>query len=680
MFNLKKSHVFPPLVMLAGTFALVPSAHSGGGTFQGGKHNFCVSVRFNATPEQLEKMRVAFSNASQVLADATDGQHQFGTIKIANNSGASQSAEFWVNPGEGRAYATLGNYGVRGEHVNMFFESNFNATYGADGDAYTIAHEHTHHSYGVADEYFGPAGDAEDAPPPDTPTLDYSLMDNFFTRGGRAFGSDYTLNEFCTAANHDPDRDTMQHSVNGESIWETIAAHPTRSAIAPAGLPISAPPPPHTVAFQDSPARTRAMLLLNRSGNMNSGQGLNLVRQGVNQFVKSFTSGGSLGVASFSELTRVDSSLTRMAGDIWRTVSKTVSGAMATGGTDIGGALLAALGQITAQPERSCDELIILMSDRDHSTGTSPAKALASLQAEGVTVLSVGVGNSISTAGEAELQNIASQTGGKFYRVPDTAGLAGVFMQLAAESSGHGMLARVPEVLGSGQSRQIPVLVEEGAEGATFAIAQANSQDVMDMSLLSPSGKILTPNDPARNPDIKFSSESNSKVFRINAPEAGAWKIIVNAGKVVTGKFETLAFASHDGVQLNVSTSKDTVASPEAIEVHATPRFKGESVVGANIAGTVQRPDGSSVQLQLYDDGLAEHGDRSPGDGIYSARFNQYKSDGTYTFQLKMESAEGKTYAGERLFTSQPSNEKIVPAFSRVASTTAVVTGVSNSF
>jgi hypothetical protein len=38
---------------------------------------------------------------------------------------------------------------------------------------------------------------AEDAPLPDTATLNYSLMGNYFTCGGRAFGTNYTLNEFC---------------------------------------------------------------------------------------------------------------------------------------------------------------------------------------------------------------------------------------------------------------------------------------------------------------------------------------------------------------------------------------------------------------------------------------------------------------------------------------------------
>src|SRR5690242_12196999 len=197
------------LAIVGLTLGLWPQVgHAGNGRFNAGVYNFCVSVRFNATPAQLTQIRTAFQNASQIFADATDGQQKFGTVTIVNNSGASQSADVWVNSGSGRAYATYGQYAVRGQHIMLFFDSNFQASSGADGDAYTIAHEFSHHSFGVADEYKGPSGNAECAPPPppaDTANLNYCLMDNYFTRGGNAvnFPNDYTLNEYCVASDHD---------------------------------------------------------------------------------------------------------------------------------------------------------------------------------------------------------------------------------------------------------------------------------------------------------------------------------------------------------------------------------------------------------------------------------------------------------------------------------------------
>lgn len=96
----------------------------GTGNFTGpqdnGQFNFAVSIRFNATEADITAIQTAFQNASQILADATDGKHKFGEITLVNNKRAADDAEFWVFPGEGRADATGAEYGVRGLHVNLF--------------------------------------------------------------------------------------------------------------------------------------------------------------------------------------------------------------------------------------------------------------------------------------------------------------------------------------------------------------------------------------------------------------------------------------------------------------------------------------------------------------------------------------------------------------------------------
>jgi hypothetical protein len=80
------------LLFIFAVLSLLPATvDAGNGTFGSGAFNFCVSVRFNATPGQLAQIRTAFQNGSDVLLDATDGQHRFGTVRLVNNSGASQS-------------------------------------------------------------------------------------------------------------------------------------------------------------------------------------------------------------------------------------------------------------------------------------------------------------------------------------------------------------------------------------------------------------------------------------------------------------------------------------------------------------------------------------------------------------------------------------------------------------
>lgn len=653
-----------------------PGALAGNGTFHQGAFNFCVSVRFNANATQLAQVRAALQSGSNVLLDATDGQHRFGRVTIVNDSGASQSAEYWVNQGAGRAYATFGRYGFRGEHVNMYFDSDFQGLNGSLGDAYRIAHEHVHHAYGVADEYNGPSGPAEDAPTPDTATLNYSLMDNFFLRGGMAFGTGYTLNELCVASNHDPDGDTYQEQRNGESVWETLASQSRFPVTMPAGLPVSAAPSSQPVTFVDGVGGLRVVLLLDRSGSMVIDNRLALVKLGARQFVTLVRDGDGIGVTSFDQSSYLNFPLTEASSAVREAARAAIDALTLGGATNIGGGLVTALGQLTSQSSRSCNEIIVLLSDGDHNYGTAPSAAIPALQAAGVTVLTVGVGSGISTAGQAALQSVASATGGRYFSIANAGDVTSLFIRLAAETSGSGILARAPESIATGEVREIEVPVERGVEAASFSLTRSLSTDPINFSLRDPAGAIVTTSNAASF-GIDVVVEQTSVIFQVPAPEPGVWTMIATAGApVVDGQVELLAFASHDGVQLNVSVDDDVLEFPQSVRLVASPLFSGESVVGASVTGTVTRPDGSRRQVVLRDDGQGV--DTVADDGVYTADFSQYNEDGTYTFDVTSRATGARTYAGEDLFidSGAPSSQRAVPDFVRIGSATAVVSGV----
>jgi len=128
------------------------------------------------------------------------------------------------------ANATIGKFGYRHFHVNLFYPINF--TDNIDCNALTIVHEFGHHAYNLGDEYrtpTGPQGSAECAPlSAESPTLNYCLMDVWTRGGNKVQFKNYTVNEFCVASNHDPDRDTVQESIHHESA-ERRAHEPGRA-------------------------------------------------------------------------------------------------------------------------------------------------------------------------------------------------------------------------------------------------------------------------------------------------------------------------------------------------------------------------------------------------------------------------------------------------------------------
>jgi hypothetical protein len=222
---------------------------------------------------------------------------------------------------------------------------------------------------------------------------------------------------------------------------------------------------------------------------------------------------------------------------------------------------------------------------------------------------------------------------------------------------------------------ELDVLVEPGVVSAVFALTQDLASDDISLSLRTPSGYVITVAD-ASDPDVNVITNENSIIFEILGPEAGMWQMIVNAGTVTNGMIDLLSFARHDGVQLNVSVKNEIVVFPETVEIFATPLFEGAAVVDASVEGVVRRPDGSEIPITLVDDGSGP--DTIPGDGTYSATFSQYNDDGTYVFDLTAVTSGASTFSGESLFISagDPTSAQPVPDFVRIASATAVVSGV----
>jgi Tol biopolymer transport system component/subtilisin-like proprotein convertase family protein len=199
---------------------------AGTGTFKTGAFNFCVSVRFNATADELQKIRTGFQQASELLEDATDGRHYFGNVSIVNNDqSAALNADFWIvpsnsslllaplptptatpsptptgsptatpapNPPRRRSNAQRGQYGIRGKHAVIDFADFGETTTNPSGAqvllaARTIVHEFGHYAYSLGDEYEGPNGAAEcPAPavgnaPDNRGEFNYCLMDGQHT-------------------------------------------------------------------------------------------------------------------------------------------------------------------------------------------------------------------------------------------------------------------------------------------------------------------------------------------------------------------------------------------------------------------------------------------------------------------------------------------------------------------
>src|SRR5439155_39771 len=101
---------------------------------------------------------------SDVIADATDGYHRFGTVNIVNDCGngcaAAAAAEYFIDNNPNYAGAAPFGYGVHGKMgrfpIHLFEAIGFDqpgSTIFLDTAGFTVAHEFAHQAYDLWDEY-----------------------------------------------------------------------------------------------------------------------------------------------------------------------------------------------------------------------------------------------------------------------------------------------------------------------------------------------------------------------------------------------------------------------------------------------------------------------------------------------------------------------------------------------
>lgn len=275
--------------------AIVAIAYPGAGKYEDGKFTLIISVRHDACATRLKEWRIAFQNASELLLDATDGQHQFGTFIVCNSARAGRPADIYLFEEDGRSYANLPlpGLGRPGSHMFLYGDERYKP--------FVIVHEFAHYGYGLYDEYSGPDGDAECVEDP--PHATASIMEGGWWQAPGVDGGDgfvREISEFCVSLNHDPDMDTEQEHVHGKSCWETmIDFYPDLTL--PTGLPeegfacVADP-----IVWIELEPETRLVLCMDRSGSMDTPPWKMLyAKLGAKLFVELVEKGDKIGVVSY---------------------------------------------------------------------------------------------------------------------------------------------------------------------------------------------------------------------------------------------------------------------------------------------------------------------------------------------------------------------------------------------
>lgn len=671
-------------------FILVSHAYGGSGRYNATAHTFniIVSLSWEATPQQVADIQQRFTQASELLFDVTDGAMRFDRVTIFDGGVGKEFADVDITLGNGTASAPSGP-GIFGVSFHLFTDDDIYPAAGEpEADTWqTVVHEFCHYALNVKDEYSGSGATPECVVP--TPAT-ACIMDNYKAPAYE------DASELCWSGNHDPDADTFQQSIHGQSCWTRFAAlYPTVTA--PAAGPTEAAPAGFvapTFEYFDEP-RARVVLVLDTSGSMNGPGGvspgvsrLSDLQNFSSQFIDLMGLGDvELGIVTYaSDAVPVQSpTLLTDAGVV--TTSKGNLPGSASGQTSIGRGMVAGRDMLTASPAPG-PLIMILMTDgfHNHPPGDATLEPLAivpSLVAQDIRVHTIGVGDSTN---EDLLRQIADQTGSMFWKANNSFELEPIMASLGAVVRGGSVLdSAQQQLLPSGEIHvsknwnQDPkpaqdlsaqpatartakiklnetlrgVWVENGNQETAFNLGWSSQQATLELALKSPSGQIITPAAVSSGtvPGVRIASGQRYFSYVISGAEAGLWGIAVlpraNPGGTTYAVQPTV-------VNLAVRGYADaellTEAGSPVIRVVGMPR-DGIGLSEVAVAAVMTDPAGGTRFVAMFDDGNASHGDDLPGDGVYSARVGSLapSGNGVYHFEISFDAdpATAKVVRGE---------------------------------
>jgi hypothetical protein len=110
-----------------------------------------------------------------------------------------------------------------------------------------------------------------------------------------------------------------------------------------------------------------------------------------------------------------------------------------------------------------------------------------------------------------------------------------------------------------------------------------------------------------------------------------------------SGEFISRAYLENPIVDVTAAMRRAKVEPGEPFVVYALPRFAGPIGIGVQLSGMVTKPDGSTVAINLTDDGRAnDSGDDVADDGIYSATLTDTSMTGAYSFHIMAMAVDAK--------------------------------------
>lgn len=693
--------------------AVVLPGHALGGSGRIVDGKLELSVAFTYREADIEAWRPLFEEASRLLWNATNGQLQIGKVRVGDCGLDKEEADIWILDGNSGAFANLLGLGGQG-HIYL---SQTHKSVAAPALGYFgVVHEFGHYGFGVFDEYkgyqppplFARAGtDASAEQVGRSQPFQFCVTEEDLVAcimdGGTTVEPNNHRTEFCTGAHGDLttkhnegfEQDGVlyvnaQQALLGESCWETIGRN--ASLQPPLEVDPADPPGLEPIDWEVIPSVSRVALCIDRSSSMFARpERITLAREAASVLIQLLHTrrtldldgepitlpGEELGIIAFAheaeQLLAMRELLTDATKDsaaaLVAAIDRVISNRRAT---DMAAGLGEGLETILERGEiPACGEVLVLFSDGATNIGFDPMSIVPALRERGVRVISIGIGAEV---GEETLRALADSTGGSYFQIVTEEEIPDVVAAASQEIRSTGTLFTDDDFT-NGQDESIPILIDSFAEEVTFLLDWDES--TLDMSLTTPSGETITVESADILENVEAERQDGLVYIRVSRPEQGMWQANVSP----LGNPDPIAFTlqvldENRTIQITVTTDQELYGP--TTPVHLRVDVVAEApVAGAEVTAVVERPAGDPVDIVLYDDGEAAHGDTWANDGVYNTFFGNYTIDGIYTFHVLVRNENGTGPDPDLPFVEDgPGPPQSIPPFVREADVSVRVEGI----
>ncbi len=407
------------------------------------------------------------------------------------------------------------------------------------------------------------------------------------------------------------------------------------------------------------------MLVIDHSGSMGSNNKMESAKNAASLYVDSWRAGDAIGIVGFDSTASLDMDLQPWsdspAGGSRQTALDTIDALVASGETAIGEALDTAWTELKtdSDADTSHDWVLVLLSDGLSNNG-SPSfdemiTQLGTTTDKQPQVHAIAVG---PDADRLRMQEIADDTGGSYHAVSIPSASLAAGGSLAATDNlrlnmDYSYRVIATEAVGQQQFFNLfgPVNDGDGIQDIiTIPVEGSVAELVLSLSWDSDgwAGDIFL-----RDPDnvggysAQYDYTNRHIVWRIATPKQGDWTLtfqtqipgLASTGAQPTQQTEWLpSYLIHSSVRSDV-TMDVYLATPVDERTPGTPMPIIASltdtgpIANATVVASIVKPDASTKDVTLYDDG--NHGDGAADDGIYSGTFYQTGLPGSYNVTVE---------------------------------------------